>query len=100
MNLVTKKSENTSPGHLGKFTKIVGKFVSLDDDKTYVVIGYRYDYKNKKRRREIKISKINPDGTLCHDTTILVSKKDVKNLIYVLKFALKFEKVFEEEDEI
>lgn len=97
---MTKKSENTSPGHLGKFTKVIGKFVSLDDDKTYITIGYRHDYKNKKRRREIKINKINDDGTLRHDTTVLVSKKDIKNLIYILKFALKFEKIFEEEDGI
>lgn len=97
---MTKKSENTSPGRLGKFTKVIGKFLSLDEDRTYVVIGYRYDYAKKKRRREIKINKINADGTITHDTTILTSKKDIKSLIYMLKFAVKYEKIFEEEDGI
>jgi hypothetical protein len=84
-----KKSNNTSSPNLGSFTKIVGQYLHVDDERTRLTIGARYDYDRKKSRIIIRLEKLNELGENIQSLSFNVKKKDIKKLVSCLEFVLK-----------
>jgi hypothetical protein len=61
----------------------------VDEERTRVTVGARYDYDRKKSRLIVKIEKLNEIGENIQSLSFHVKKKDIKKLVSCLEFVLK-----------
>lgn len=96
---MTKKLTSISSPKYGKFVKVAGQYLSRREDRNRIEVGCRFNYQSLKNEMVMRVSKIAKEGQTTQTFLAEINKKDLRKLVKLLKFAIKYNTRFLEEED-
>lgn len=86
-----KKSNNISKGDWGNFSKIASQHTHKNGSFGVITTGIRYSYKEKEPILHLKIEQLSDEMKVMQTISLQVRKKDLKRLISLFEYTIKFD---------